>query len=69
MLRLGFVGNDAPGAALDGTAFANPLVGATYARRMGDYRLALFGATTIPIGTGGGNSPNVGAAKTADRQP
>ncbi|KAB2908990.1 MAG: hypothetical protein F9K40_04045, partial [Kofleriaceae bacterium] len=26
MLRLGLVGNDAPGAALDGSAFANPLV-------------------------------------------
>jgi hypothetical protein len=64
MIRLGFVGNDAPGAALDGSSFVNPLVGATYARRMGSYRLALFGATTIPIGTGGGNSPNVGAAKT-----
>jgi len=62
--RLGFVGNDAPGAALDGRSFVNPLVGATYARRMGSYNLALFGATTIPVGTGGGNAPNVGAAKT-----
>jgi hypothetical protein len=64
MVRLGFVGNDAPGAALDGSSFANPVVGATYARSMGSYRLALFGATTIPIGTGGGNAPNVGSAKT-----
>jgi hypothetical protein len=65
MVRLGFVGNDAPGAALDGTSFVNPLVGATYARRMGSsYRLALFGATTIPVGTGGGDAPNVGAVKT-----
>jgi hypothetical protein len=30
-LRLGLVGNNAPGAALDGSSFANPLVGATYA--------------------------------------
>jgi hypothetical protein len=65
MVRLGFVGNDAPGAALDGTSFVNPLVGATYTRRLGSsYRLALFGATTIPVGTGGGDAPNVGAAKT-----
>ncbi len=67
MVRLGFVGNDAPGAALDGSSFVNPVVGATYARNvdtMGSYRFALFGATTIPIGTGGGNAPNVGAAKT-----
>jgi hypothetical protein len=64
MVRLGFVGNDAPGAALDGSSFVNPLVGATYARERDGYRLALFGATTIPIGTGGGNAPTVGAAKT-----
>jgi hypothetical protein len=66
-IRLGFVGNDAPGAALDGSSFVNPVVGATYTRnvdRMGSYRLALFGATTIPIGSGGGNAPDLGAAKT-----
>src|SRR5687767_7847271 len=43
VLRLGLVGNNAPGAALDGSSFANPLVGATHARTMGDYRLAVFG--------------------------
>jgi hypothetical protein len=64
VIRLGFVGNDAPGAALDGSSFVNPLVGATYARRVGSYRLALFGATTLPVGTGGGNAPDVGAART-----
>jgi opacity protein-like surface antigen len=67
MIRLGFVGNDAPGAALDGDSFVNPVVGATYTRnidRTGRYRVALFGATTIPIGTGGGNAPDPGAAKT-----
>jgi len=63
-IRLGFVGNNAPGAALDGTAFANPLLGAAYARALGRYRLALFGATTIPIGTGGGDAPNLQAAET-----
>jgi hypothetical protein len=52
MLRLGLVGNNAPGAALDGSALANPLVGATYARAIGDYRLAVFGGATLPIGTG-----------------
>lgn len=64
ILRLGFIGNDAPGAALDDRAFANPLVGATYARRLGSYSLALFGATTIPIGTGGGSGPSPAAART-----
>jgi hypothetical protein len=64
MVRLGFVGNDAPGEATDGSSFANPLMGATYARPVGRYRLALFGATTLPIGTGGGNAPGLRAAKT-----
>src|SRR5689334_19727202 len=40
-VRIGYVGNNAPGAVLDGTMFANPVVGATYARRAGVYRLAL----------------------------
>jgi len=52
MFRLGLVGNNAPGAALDGSSFANPLVGATYARESGSYRLAVFGGATIPVGTG-----------------
>jgi hypothetical protein len=64
MLRLGFVGNDAPGAALDGRSFVNPVVGATYARQVGSTKLALFGATTIPVGTGGGDAPILAAAKT-----
>jgi hypothetical protein len=63
-LKLGVGGNNAPGAALDGTAFANPLVGATYTRALGSYRVALFGATTIPMGTGGGDRPNLRAAET-----
>jgi len=64
MIRLAFVGNDAPGAAVDGSSFANPVVGVTYSRKLGSYRLALFGATTIPVGTGGGDNPNLRAART-----
>jgi hypothetical protein len=63
LLRLGFVGNNAPGAARDGGAFVNPLVGVTYARRLGGYELAFFGATTLPVGMGGGNAANPSAAK------
>jgi len=63
-VKLAFVGNNAPGAALDGTTFANPMLGATYDRPLGIYRLALFGATTIPVGTGGGDAPNLRAAET-----
>lgn len=62
-IKLGVVGNNAPGAALDGTAFANPLLGMTYTRPLGSYRLALFGAATIPLGTGGGDAPNLRAAE------
>jgi hypothetical protein len=54
-LRLGLVGNNAPGAALDGSSFVNPLMGATWARTSGPCALAFFGATTIPIGTGAGD--------------
>ncbi len=64
VVRLGFVGNDAPGEATDGSSFANPLVGATYARALGSYRLALFGAATLPIGTGAGDARDLRAAKT-----
>ncbi|MCE9573537.1 MAG: hypothetical protein K8W52_10300 [Deltaproteobacteria bacterium] len=64
MVRLGLVGNNAPGAALDGSAFANPLVGATYTRRLGrSHRLALFGAATLPVGTG--NARTHAASMTA----
>lgn len=64
MVRLAFVGNNAPGEATDGTSLANPLVGATYARTLGSHRMALFGATTLPIGTGGGDAPSLRVAKT-----
>jgi hypothetical protein len=65
MIRLGFVGNNAPGAALDGTSFGNPIAGATYTRALTDTRrLALFAAVSIPVGSGGGNDPDPRAAKT-----
>jgi hypothetical protein len=41
MLRLGAVHNNAPGAALDGNSFANPLLGVTYARDLGPFKLAV----------------------------
>ncbi len=60
-LRLGFVGNNAPGAALDGTSLGNPIAGVTYTL---DRRVALFGAIAIPVGSGGGNDPDPHAART-----
>ncbi len=64
MIRLGFVGNNAPGAALDGTSFGNPIVGATYTHSMNSRRVALFAALAIPVGSGGGNEPDPRAART-----
>jgi hypothetical protein len=63
MVRLAVVGNDAPGAALDGSAFANPVVGVTYAHTMRGYRLAVFGGAAIPVGTG--NTRTHAASMTA----
>jgi hypothetical protein len=65
MVRLGFVQNDAPAAGADGTSFVNPVVGATYARKINALRWAAFLAGTVPIGMGAGNTPDAGAA-TAD---
>jgi hypothetical protein len=62
-LRLGFVANNAPGAALDGTSFGNPTAGATYTRTIAKYRLAASLSTTLPIGTGGGDTPDPRAAR------
>lgn len=64
IIRLGVAGNNAPGAALDGGSLGNPIAGATYTRTMGNRRLALLAATTLPIGTGGGNDPDPHTAKT-----
>ncbi len=62
LLRLGFVQNDAPGATPDGTSVVNPLVGLTWGRRLGGLRVAAFVAGTVPIGQGGGDKPDAGAA-------
>jgi hypothetical protein len=64
MLRLGFVGNNAPGAALDGSSLGNPVVGATYTRPLKHLRLAVFGALALPVGSGGGDAPDLQAATT-----
>ncbi|HUQ06812.1 MAG TPA: hypothetical protein VM261_30120 [Kofleriaceae bacterium] len=63
MLRLGVLANDASGAARDGSTFANPMLGVTYKPTLDDRDVALFAATTLPIGTGGGNEPDPVAAQ------
>jgi len=49
LVRLGFVQNDAPATGADGTSFVNPIVGATYARKIAALRWAAFLGATIPI--------------------
>jgi len=62
IIRLGWVNNDAPGVTPDGSSFLNPIVAAAYSHKMDAFRLAGFLGTTIPIGQGAGQMPNLGAA-------
>lgn len=67
LLRLAAV-NDSPPAGNGGLTLVNPLVGASYALKLGsDVRLAAFFAATIPIGGGGGDSPNPGSANSRSK--
>jgi len=62
LVRLGVSQNDAPAAGVDGTSFVNPIVGLTFAKKVDSIRWAAFGGATVPIGGGGGNMPDAGAA-------
>jgi hypothetical protein len=70
LVRFAFVYNDSP--AIDtgppsGAALVNPIVGASYASKALGLRWSAFGALTLPIGQGGGMSPDAGAAEAAAR--
>jgi len=57
--------NSAPRGGRDpsGQGFSNPLLGLNYVHPLGtDWRWTGFLASTIPIGSGGGSSPEAGAA-------
>jgi hypothetical protein len=65
LVRIGLIQNNAPtagtGAAyptVSGNATSNPLLGLIYGRKVDTFRLAGFGAVTIPIGGGGGGPPD-----------
>jgi hypothetical protein len=62
LVRLGFVQNSAPGTDPSGTSFLNPIVGLTYGRKLGSFRVAGFLGGTVPVGGGGGDTPDKGAA-------
>ena len=60
-----WVSNDAPSGGKDasGRGFSNPLLGVNYLRAFGrGWRFSGFFASTIPIGSGGGDNPDAGAA-------
>lgn len=68
--RLSVVGSHPPGGGpeVTGTAVSNPLIGATFLRtRPGGRRAALFGAMTLPVGSGGGDSPHPGRSAALGR--
>jgi hypothetical protein len=66
--RLTWIRHSPGGAAPSGTATSNPLLGASYVRPMPKgWRLSAFGATTIPIGSGGGDAPDARAAAAIAR--
>jgi hypothetical protein len=79
LLRLGVVGNSPPDGAmattpkgmvpLEGkTNFINPAIGGTYSWKLGsDFKLAAFLGVTVPIGMGGGNTPNPSNAEANNR--
>ncbi len=58
--RVSWVDNSPPSGA-PGGGFSNGLAGVSWVRPLSrGYRLALFGASTIPFGAGGGDSPDAG---------
>lgn len=67
MVRLGYVANEPPATGgtrpEGGSAFLNPIVGVTYAPKLsGPIRVAGFLGTSLPVGQGGGDSPDAETA-------
>jgi hypothetical protein len=77
LVRLGVVSNSPPDGTLvagtmnelkSSTGFLNPVIGATYAPKLGpNLKLGLFLGITVPVGSGGGNDakPEAKAANAA----
>jgi len=63
LVRIAVVRDAPPGDAEGATTFANPLVGAIWGQPLSpSIKLGLFAAMAFPIGTGGGNEPNMARA-------
>ena len=67
LVRVGIVQNSEPGPGLNrATAFVNPIVGVTYAKKLGGpLKGALFLGSAIPIGMGGDKNPAKSDTATA----
>ena len=64
LVRLGFLNSDPP-AGDAAAAFLNPVLGGTYLFKLGaGFRIAAFLGLAFPLGSGGGDNPNV-AQRTA----
>ncbi len=62
--------NDSPPLGNGGLAIVNPLVGASYAILLGGgLRASAFLGFTVPIGMGGGDSPDAGVANSRAKGP
>jgi hypothetical protein len=62
LVKLTIANDSPPGTATGGFALVNPLVGASYALSFGDgWRGSVFLGFTIPVGMGGGDTPDKGA--------
>jgi hypothetical protein len=60
LVRIGAV-DSSPPVGTDASVFANPILGATYLVPLGDLRLCAFLGLALPLGMGGGDSPDVAA--------
>jgi hypothetical protein len=66
VVRIAIARND-PGMGESATSMSNPLLGVTWGRPLAPaVKLAVFGGLALPLGTGGGNSPDAAMA-TANR--
>jgi hypothetical protein len=62
LVKLAVINDSPPGTATGGFAFVNPLVGAAYALAFGSgFRASASLCFTVPVGMGGGNTPDKGA--------
>ncbi|MDI1445622.1 hypothetical protein [Polyangium sp. 6x1] len=61
IVRLGMIHSETKGPeGTKATSFVNPAIGALYSIPLSEsWKMGLFAATTIPVGTGGGNNPDV----------